>query len=189
MHVMKIKENPTPCEASHLSNEELLVWLMEKYGDMVLRLAYTYVKNKQLAEDISQEVFISCYKNMDQFQQKASYKTWLYRIAVNRCTDVVKSWSYRNIYYKDFFSFFLKSEVPLAEENMIENEEKEMIFQKVLTLPLKLREVIILYYYEDLSIDEIATLLHINENTIKTRLHRARNSLKTTFEGSDFYEK
>jgi len=72
---------------------------------------------------------------------------------------------------------------------MIESEEKELIFQQVLSLPIKLREVITLYYYEECTVDEIAKLLNLNTNTVKTRLHRGRNSLKTSLKGSNIYEK
>ncbi|WP_257988185.1 sigma-70 family RNA polymerase sigma factor [Bacillus sp. V33-4] len=74
-----------------LSREDRLVWLMEEYGKSVVRLAYTYVRQKQLAEDIAQEVFIKCYKNLNMFRNESSYKTWIYRITVNKCKDVMKS--------------------------------------------------------------------------------------------------
>lgn len=76
MHVKAIQINPpSRSEVNHSSKEEHLEWLMDEYGDMVMRLAYTYVKQKQLAEDISQEVFISCYKNLDGFNHKSSMLT------------------------------------------------------------------------------------------------------------------
>lgn len=188
LYVIKRKEHSTPNEVSYATKEDQLTWLMDEYGDMVVRLAFTYVKNKELAEDISQEVFISCYNHLDEFQNRSTYKTWLYRITVNKCKDVLKSWSYRNLQYKDFFQMILKSSAPDTDIKVIENEEKEMIFQQVLTLPLKLREVITLYYYEECSVDEIAMLLNLNANTVKTRLHRGRNSLKTSLKGSNIYE-
>lgn len=181
MLVKKIPEKSTPNQIEHLSIEERLVWLMEEYGDMVIRLAFTYVKQKQLAEDISQEVFISCYKNIDKFQNKATYKTWIYRITVNKCKDVLRSWSFKNLFYNHFISSLLMKGLS-TETKMIAKEEKGIIFEKVLTLPIKLREVIILHYYEDLSINEIAELISLNSNTVKTRLYRGRSLLKNLFE-------
>ncbi|PLR89853.1 sigma-70 family RNA polymerase sigma factor [Bacillus sp. T33-2] len=189
MHAKKLKENSSLNDNNLSTKEELLVCLMEEYGDMVIRLAYTYIKQKQLAEDISQEVFISCYQNLDKFQKKAAYKTWLYRITVNKCKDHIKSWSFKNISYKDYFGSLLAGGTPPTESPLIDREEKEIIFEKVLNLPLKLREVIILYYYEELPISEITELLNINSNTVKTRLHRARNSLKNLFEGENIHGK
>lgn len=180
------KETLGTDEIRHMSNEQLLVWLMDKYGDMIIRLAYTYVKQKQAAEDISQEVFISCYNGLNQFQKKASYKTWLYRITVNKCKDYINSWSFKHIHYKDFLSILIKD--TLVNSEVMDREEKEIIFSKVLALPIKFREVIILHYYEDLSINEISELLAINSNTVKTRLHRARMKMKGFIEGDEIDE-
>jgi RNA polymerase sigma factor (sigma-70 family) len=181
MHVKTIQiAAPTRPEVSHSTKEHQLEWLMEEYGDMVMRLAYTYVKQTQLAEDISQEVFISCYKELHRFQHRSSYKTWIYRITVNKCKDYLRSWSVRNISYKDLIGSILTIGTKSTESEVLEFEEKEDIFQRVLLLPVKLREIIILFYYEELSIDEISELLSINTNTVKTRLHRARASLKSS---------
>lgn len=171
---------------NRLNKDDQLVLLMEEYGDMVIRLAYTYVKQKQMAEDIAQEVFISCYKHLNLFQKNSSYKTWIYRITVNKCKDIVRSWSFKNIYYKDIIRSRIKSESKSLENKLISWEENQFIFQKVLSLPIKLREVIILHYYEDLSINEIAELLCFSPNTVKTRLHRARKQLKSLFEGGKY---
>ncbi|WP_108671877.1 sigma-70 family RNA polymerase sigma factor [Peribacillus acanthi] len=181
MQVTRLKVIPSPTQV-HLPKEDTLIWLMEEYGDMVIRLAYSYVKEKQLAEDISQEVFISCYQNLDTFQNKASYKTWLYRITLNKCKDFLKSWSYRNLYYKDIISSIMSLKTDSTESGLIHTEEKDELFEKVLSLPIKFRELIILYYYEELTIHEISELLNIKSNTIKSRLHRARNILKISLQ-------
>lgn len=148
---------------------------MEHYGEMVIRLAYAYVKQKEIAEDISQEVFISCYKHLDQFEERSSYKTWLYRITVNKCKDHLKSWSYKNLFSVEFSKLYTLISSDRKETEVDLDQE---IFKKVMNLSLKHREVIILHYYEDLSIQEIADLLKQNPNTIKTRLHRGRSKLK-----------
>lgn len=170
MSVHKSKE-----QSQSPQNIDKLNELMDQYGEMVIRLAYTYVKQKEIAEDISQEVFISCYRHLDQFEERASYKTWLYRITVNKCKDYLKSWSYRNLFSVEFSKLYT-----LVSSGQKENEIDldQEIFRKVMNLSLKHREVIILHYYEDLSIQEIADLLKENPNTIKTRLHRGRNKLK-----------
>ncbi|MGE8203519.1 sigma-70 family RNA polymerase sigma factor [Heyndrickxia sp. NPDC080065] len=168
-----------------LSHEDKITWLMEEYGEMVIRLAFTYVKQKELAEDIAQEVFIKCYEKIETFQGQSSYKTWLYRITVNKCKDVLKSWSFRNFFPSELIELKLKGTHQSFDKNLIEYEEKQFISSIVLDLPLKLREVIILHYYEELTITEIADLLNQNSNTIKTRLYRARNAIKRVLEGED----
>jgi RNA polymerase sigma factor (sigma-70 family) len=166
---------------NNLNREEKLKWLMKTYGNDVIRIAYTYLKQKQLAEDVAQDVFIKCYEKMDSFRNESSYKTWLIRITVNRCKDVIKSWPFKNLYITDFFRF--KQATSPYSHQVFGDEENEQISMQVLELPIKLREVIILFYYQDLSIDEISDLLKINQNTVKTRLHRARHKLKEAFEG------
>ncbi|PLR78622.1 RNA polymerase subunit sigma [Bacillus sp. V3-13] len=156
---------------------------MEEYGKSVVRLAYTYVRQKQLAEDIAQEVFIKCYKNMDMFRRESSYKTWIYRITVNKCKDVMKSWAYKNVLFTNIFSPKWNRSEESTESRILINEESLFISEMVVSLPIILREVIILHYYEELQINEIADLLELNQNTVKSRLHRARLKLKKMLDG------
>ena len=84
-----------------MNREEKLKWLMKTYGNDVVRIAFSYLKQKQLAEDVAQEVFIKCYEKMDTFRNDSSYKTWLIRITVNRCKDVRKSRYFKNLFMMD----------------------------------------------------------------------------------------
>jgi RNA polymerase sigma factor (sigma-70 family) len=167
---------------NELSKEETIEMLMNEYGRSVVRLAFTFMKQKQQAEDIAQEVFIRCYEKLDTFRNDSSYKTWIYRITVNLCKDRLRSWSFRNIIFTDFFS---KESVlnNTPESELLNVEEKEELSLKVLSLPIKYREVVIFYYYEELSYNEIAELLDISIPSIKSRLHRARLLLKKKLEG------
>lgn len=168
-----------------LDREEKLKWLMKAYGNDVIRIAYTYLKQKQLAEDVAQDVFIKCYEKMNTFKHQSSYKTWLIRITVNRCKDVLKSWSFKNVLITDFFKS--KQTYSILEHQYFSSEENETISQQVISLPVKLREVIILFYYQDFSIEEISDLLQINPNTVKTRLHRGRLKLKESLGAWSFH--
>ncbi|SDN97719.1 sigma-70 family RNA polymerase sigma factor [Halobacillus aidingensis] len=170
------------------TDKEMLADLMESYGDMVVRIAFTYVKEKQLAEDLAQEVFIRCYQHLHTFEHRSSYKTWVYRITVNHCKDHVRSWSFRNLIPFEPMKMEKGEEANSIIEQVLKEEENEVLFQKVLKLTVKLREVIIFYYYEELSVEEVAELLEINVNTVKTRLHRARNSLKRMLKGGEAFE-
>lgn len=170
------------------TDKEMLAGLMESYGDMVVRIAFTYVREKQLAEDLAQEVFIRCYQHLHTFEHRSSYKTWVYRITVNHCKDHVRSWSFRNLIPFEPMKMEKGEEANSIIEQVLKEEENEVLFQKVLKLTVKLREVIIFYYYEELSVEEIAELLGVNVNTVKTRLHRARNSLKRMLKGGEAFE-
>lgn len=164
-------------EVEHLNKEETIEMLMNQYGKSVVRLAFTFVKKEPLAEDIAQEVFIKCYQKLNDFRYESSYKTWIYRITVNLCKDRLRSWSFRNIFLTELFSKN-KIDYTTPETELLNVEMKSDLSTKVLSLPIKYREVIILYYYEELSYSQISDLLNISIQTIKSRLQRGRLLLK-----------
>lgn len=154
---------------------EKLEWAMTEYGESLIRLAFTYVKDIHKAEDIIQDVFLKVYANLHQFKGTSSFKTYLYRITINQCKDYLKSWSFKNLFFTEKnIEYSLDS----FESTVIRFEENYELGMKILDLPIKYREVIILHYYQDYSISEIATLLTVSESTIHTRLRRAKQRLK-----------
>lgn len=166
-----------------INNEELLETLVDEYAERVKRLAFTYVKSWQAAEDITQEVFISCYKNLDSFRLESSYKTWIFKVTVNKSKDYLKSKWYRSIVPFDFSWSLLSGMKASPEDEVIEKNDEYLLSKNVLSLPVKYREVIILYYYEDLNIREISELTKLNFDTVKTRLRRAKSLLRKMYEG------
>lgn len=156
-----------------LSDERIFREAMETHSDYLLRIAYLYVKDWQVAEDIVQDAFLTYYIKFEQFEERALLKTYLVRIVINKCKDYLKSWRYRKLTLTNQFSGSKKDKV-----HSIEAEERLDIADAVLALPIHLREVIIHYYYEELSVLEVAALLAVSDNTIKTRLRRARQLLK-----------
>lgn len=157
--------------------------LMNEYGQRILWLAYSYVKDKSLAEDITQEVFVNCYNNLHQFRGDSSIKTWLYRIASNRCKDVMKSWAFRSKKITGSLFDDHKSEAGNPEKILIDRIESQELSNNVLALPVKYREIIYLFYFENYKIEDICLLLSLNTNTVKSRLHRGRLLLKDMYEG------
>jgi RNA polymerase sigma-70 factor (ECF subfamily) len=158
--------------------EEIIEHMMDQFGEKLTRLAFTYVKDWGRAEDIVQDVFVTCYTKMDTFRGESSVKTWVYRITINRCHDYHRTWSFRNLQFTDKISRWMKGDHQTPESNLIAKDEKEALANQVLSLPVKYREILLLYYFEELSVQEISSLLLINESTIKTRLHRGRQMLK-----------
>ncbi|WP_225231358.1 sigma-70 family RNA polymerase sigma factor [Solibacillus faecavium] len=156
-----------------LSDEQAFQQVMETYSDYLLRIAYLYVKDWQVAEDIVQDSFLSYYVKFEQFEERASLKTYLVRIVINKCKDYLKSWSYRKQQLTN--TFFQTKTDP---QKMLQQAERLDIAEAILNLPIPLREVIIHYYYEELSVLEVANLLRISDNTVKTRMRRARQLLK-----------
>ncbi|WP_235848490.1 sigma-70 family RNA polymerase sigma factor [Litchfieldia alkalitelluris] len=170
-----------PVQMDNQTKEDILRSLIERYSNSITRLAFTYVKDWSLAEDITQEVYITCYKKLDDFRGDSSYKTWLFKITVNKCKDYLKSKWFRRILPVDYMDFKgLVNNQTVIEENLIETEEIELA-EKVMALPVKYREVIIFYFYEDLKLQEIADLTGTKLATIKSRLMRAKSSLRKMF--------
>ncbi|WP_100333949.1 sigma-70 family RNA polymerase sigma factor [Bacillus alkalisoli] len=173
-------------ENNKLENHELMESLIDEYGTDLKRLAYMYIKDHALAEDILQDVFVSCYKNINNFRMESSYKTWLVKITINKCKDTLKRWSFRNLIFKEKVSSININQTT-PEHVLIENEEDILLYEQVMKLPIQFREVIILFYYEELHIEEISSLLGVKVNTVKTRLHRARQKLKEMLKGSGMH--
>lgn len=155
---------------------------MEQYGASLNKVAFTYLKDWSKAEDVVQEVFISCYKNFDNFREEAAYKTWLYRITINKCIDQTRK---KRLF--DYFSvnelrdLFMKTNQSAESEVLLHTDNQELA-DAVMNLPIKYREVIVLYYYECLSIKEVAHIIDLNVQTVKTRLKRAKEQLRRIYE-------
>jgi RNA polymerase sigma factor (sigma-70 family) len=154
------------------------------YGYEVYKLAYFYLKDKGMAEDITQEVFVTCLEKIDQFYGNIDQaKFWLLKITTNKCKDIFRSWKYKYTLLSDHILDSLKSSEPQQEANLIKKYEKDVLVDKILKLPLKYREMIILFYYQELKINEISDLLEISQNTVKSRLHRGKEKLKHSLKG------
>jgi RNA polymerase sigma-70 factor (ECF subfamily) len=167
----------------NFNKDELLEKIMIEHGNDVLYLAFSYVKDRSIAEDLAQEVFLSAYTHLDTFQFNASIKTWLFRITVNRCKDYLKSWSYKTTIVTNVIEFALGT--PREKETvkiLIDKDEKARLAKMIFSLPLKYREVIYLFYFEEMSLNEITGLLNVNISTLKSRMKRAKEILKKEME-------
>lgn len=148
--------------------------VVEKYFNMVYKLALSQTKDKTNTDDVVQEVFMRYIKGNTVFESEEHIKAWLIRVTIN-CS--------KNTFSNSWF----KKTVPLTEEIAFENKETGDVYYKTLELPSKYRTVIHLFYYEDLSIAEISEYLKIKESTVKSQLHRARGMLKEKLKG-DFFD-
>lgn len=161
--------------------EVILDGLMKKHGQDLLRLVHSYVNNRQLAEDLTQDIFVKCYKSLHTYKGKSEVKTWLWRIAINHCKDYLKSWYNKNVIISENEKMTAIAQKGSVEQT-VKKDEDETIASAVMNLPIKYREVIYLYYFEELSIKEIALLTTVKENTIKTRLRKAKELVKAELE-------
>lgn len=168
-------------------NEDKLEEIMIEHGSDLVRLAFNYVKDKETAKDMVQNTFIKCYENLDKFRYDSSIKTWLYRITINQCKDYLRSWHYRKVQTKSVFESAVKSLLPLTEEKVIKEAESQELRNVIFSLPKNYQEVIYLYYYKSLTINEVAEVTDLNLNTVKTRLRRAKQRLKILIEEAGIY--
>lgn len=144
--------------------------VVEKYFDMVYRLALSQTKNKEHADDVVQEVFLRYIKTDKVFENEEHIKAWLLRVTIN-CSHNV------------FSNSWVQKTVPISEDIVFDTKEKGDVYYAVLELPQKYRAVIHLFYYEDMSVDEISKYLGINSSTIKSQLSRGRKILRKKLEG------
>ncbi|MEK4230526.1 sigma-70 family RNA polymerase sigma factor [Solibacillus sp. FSL H8-0538] len=166
---------------------EQLEAFIKIHGEELLRLAFTYVKNREIAEDIVQDVLLKAFEKRTDFRGGSSYRTYLFRMTINRCHDYLRSWHYKNTFVTTKIQSIFKGSVS-AEQLVLENDESKLLGHAVLKLPVKYREVIVFYYYKEMSTEEIAELMQCPVNTIKTRLKRGREKLKVELDGSALYE-
>ncbi|WNF24757.1 sigma-70 family RNA polymerase sigma factor [Mesobacillus jeotgali] len=156
--------------------------IMNRYGQEILQLSFSYVKNKQIAEDLTQEIFVKCYKSLHTYSGKSKFRTWLWRIASNHCKDYLKSWYNKNVFTTDYQPLYDSIQSDSVEQTVIQDEEDDQLASAVMELPVNYREVIYLFYFEEMSIREISLVTEVKENTIKTRLKRAKELLKERLE-------
>lgn len=150
--------------------------VIAEHGDYLLRVAYLYVKNRTTAEDIVQDVFISFYQKQEQYRGDASLRTYLVKMTVNRSHDYLRSWTHKRIVL--FERVIGRSTKHTPESAMVENVEKQELVEALFSLSVTYREVLILYYFEEMTTVEIAKLLECPEATVRTRLRRARKQLE-----------
>ena len=158
-----------------MQNNDIIENLISLYGNDVLRIATAYTHNISVAEDIFQEVFIKVALNIDKFEKRSSEKTWIIRITINTCKDYLKSSWNKKVVPMETIESTSKS---YSEEELLKEEKSEIIIQEILKLPIKYKEVILLYYYQDLLTSDIAKILNLPETSVRTRLRRAREIIK-----------
>ena len=157
--------------------------LMLHYTEPLIRLAYCYVKDLHAAEDIVQDVFIKFYNNQNDYEERGELKAFLSKMTVNKSKDYLKSWAYRKVQLETKFS--PKTGIENSDE-LVRKDENALIGDAVLKLPLKHREVLIYFYFNEMTITEIAHILSIPESTVKTRLRRGKELLRDQLKGIEW---
>lgn len=156
------------------AREEGLRRLMTLYKNDLMRMSCAYLKDSALAEDAVQETFIKAYQAMATFRGDSSEKTWLMRIAINTC---------RNIRRDSWFRFVDRSVTPDTLSLQAANDEDRALMEAVIVLPNRHKEVVLLYYYQGLTLEEISDTLGVAVSTVSIRLKKARERLHLELKG------
>jgi RNA polymerase sigma factor (sigma-70 family) len=152
--------------------------LVNQYQTSLLRTCYMYLRDQEQAKDAVQETFFKAYRNLDTFRGESAEKTWLMKIALNTCRDMRKT------------SWFLHMDRRVTPEMLPEasvpfKEIEEGLIVDVMNLPFRLREVVLLYYYQSMDTNEIAQTMGIARSSVSGRLQRAREKLRDILEGME----
>lgn len=158
-------------------NGELYEDIVERYQAGLYRTAFYYTQNVEDARDITQEILIKAYNSLAGFKQDSTFSTWLYRIAVNHCID----WCRRKRPLLEESTCFdtLCAEEGSPEDLFLRQEISSEVHAAVASLPTIYSTILILYYFEDFSPQQIADIMDTPKRTVETRLFRARKMLKT----------
>lgn len=161
--------------SSYLQDEDGFARLLDDWGDRLLRLCTLYLKDVHLAEDAVQETLIKAWRNADKFRGDGSEITWITRIAINVCKSYLRSpWKRRRAPAEELDRLFVPTDDPQVDDALP---------RAILALSRPYREVIILYYYQELKAREIADILQVDVSTVTARLSRARKQLREALKG------
>ena len=158
------------------SRDQVLVQMVNQYQGMLLRMCYVYLRDMEQAKDATQETFLKAYKSLASFRGDCSEKNWLIRIAINTCRDMQRSAWFRHNDRR-----ITPEDLPQAA--MMPHDEPNLdVMCEIIKLPPKLKEVIMLYYWQEMNEREIAQSLGIAQSTVSNRLNHARDKLHDVLE-------
>lgn len=158
-----------------MTNEQFTHYA-ERYIDTVFRVAFNYIKSSTDADDITQNVFLKLFQEKRDFESEEHVRSWLIRVAVNECKNLVRTRWWRHESYEDH-----------AQNLVFDKPEHSDLFYAVMELPKRYRLPIYLYYYEEYSTQEIAEMLNVPKNTVCTQLKRGRELLRESLQEVDAY--
>jgi len=183
--------NPEPevLHQVHQGNQEAFTQLVETYQRPVFNLCYRMLGEPEEAENTSQETFLRVYKNINKYDAKRPFSTWLLSIAAHLCIDQLRKRRMAIISMDTTPELDLPDGSPGPETVLYRKEAQQQVQDILKTLTPQDRAAVVMYYWYDFSYDEIAHSLSMTSSAVKSRLHRARMSMAQTWSkkmGSNF---
>ena len=161
-------------------NSNVFSVLVDRYKDLVFTLALRMVKNREEAEEVSQDTFIKVFKSLNKFKGKSKFSTWIYKIAYNTCLDRLKriKREYNVVAIDEFTEHEVKT-MDNALQKMEDFEYKQEIQKCLHLLPSQDSFLLTLFYFEEQSLEEISKVVGLTANNVKVKLFRSRKKLAT----------
>lgn len=154
--------------------------LVRRYRNDVFALSFHYVRNREDAWDISQEVFIKVHRSLRQFRGDSSFKTWLMRITSNQCKDFLKASRLKTVPLESERLSTVTGAKDSPREDLVHKEMEQAILEALAEMPFKHRTAFILREIEQLSYKDMAEIMGCNIGTVMSRLHHARKKIRET---------
>ena len=152
--------------------------LVNRYKDLVYTLALRMLKNREEAEEVSQDTFIKTYKSLHKFKGDSKFSTWIYKVAYNSCLDQIKkNKKYLNDVEINEFTEHQVKTIDNAFDALVEEERNQLIQDCLHLLPSEDGFLLTLYYFEEQSLDEIANIVGLTANNVKVKIFRSRKKL------------
>lgn len=149
--------------------------LYYNHARYIQRLCFLYLGNVAASEDAMQETFLKAYEKYPFFRGKSDVKTWLIRIAINTCKDMQRREMSKNTYMQNEITMSNRQHIA---DNVEHSIDRMLVSEAIQKLPCDLREVVILFYYQEMPTRTIGNILHIPRTTVEFRLKKARGELK-----------
>lgn len=161
-----------------VGNSNAFAVLVNQYKDLVFTLAFKMLKNKEEAEEVSQDTFIKVFNSLNKFKGESKFSTWIYKITYNTCLDRLKKSKKENsvLYIEDFNEHQVRT-IESVLDTFDEKERIQKIQECLQLLPSEEAFLLTLYYFDNQPIDEIAKIIDCNSNNVKIKLFRSRKKL------------